>query len=90
MNEITANAAAVARIAPENLKAVSIKPVKPIFGAKPQKPIFILHTTDNRIVGKSIFYLEVPEIPGLCLQQADVKQQRYKYQDDFLQANQDK
>ena len=68
MNKIAPDASCVVRGIPENFKGISVKPVKSIFGAKPEKSFFILQATDGGVVGKSVLYLVMPEVIGLAIQ----------------------
>ena len=85
MNKITTDATRIIGVAAEYLKGITIKPVQPVFGAKPEKAFFILQAADNRIIGKTVFYLEMPEIPRLSTKGIGSKQQEGKYIEPVIQ-----
>ena len=75
MNKIAADTAFIIRIVPEYFKRVTIKPVESIFGAKPQKALFILDTAYSRIIRKTVFHLEMTEIVRLTQATGSYKKQ---------------
>ena len=79
MNKIAANAAAITWFCSEDFKTIPVKPVKPVFCSKPKKPFFILHTANNGVVRKPVFYLEMPEIIRLRCKQVAYEQGNSKY-----------
>ena len=62
MNKIIADAARLIRVGAEYFKRVTIKAVKAVFGAKPNESFFVLQAADDRVVGKPVLYLVMPEI----------------------------
>jgi len=57
----------------EKFEMIPVKSVEPVFCAEPKKTIFILRSAEDRAVGKTILYLEMPEVVGLrvCPEEAD-------------------
>ena len=85
MDEIAANAARIVGVAAEYFKGITVKAVEAILGAKPEKAFFILQAADNGIVGKPVFYLEMPEIIELPAAAMGGKQQEGKYESSGIQ-----
>ena len=85
MDEVAANAARIVGVAAEYFKGITVKAVEPILGAKPEKPLFILQAADNGIVGKPVFYLEMPEIIELAAAVMGRQQQEGEYAGSGIQ-----
>ena len=79
MNKIAAKTIAVCWVASKNFEAISIKPVQAIFGANPNKTLFILCTTDGSVVRQAILNLVVPEVIRLGLCNTKLYDKHYQY-----------
>jgi hypothetical protein len=64
--KIAANAFIITGMVAENFEPVAIKPVQPVFGAKPYKMTAILQQADYGIVAESVLYLVMAEVILLC------------------------
>jgi hypothetical protein len=47
-------------------KLVTIKAVQSILCTEPHKPIFVLRTTKNGVIGQAVLYLIMAKVIGLC------------------------
>jgi len=65
VDHVAAHGALAARMR-EQLEMVPVKSVEPCFCAEPEKAIFILCSAEDRAVGETVLYLEMPEVVGLC------------------------
>ena len=61
-NKVAANAGFFVGVIPEYLKCIAIKPIQAIFGTEPKETFFILDTTYDCIIRKTILDLEMAEI----------------------------
>lgn len=87
MYKVIAYAPGQVGLVSKNLKRVAVKPVEAVFGAKPQKAIFILQAADNRVVGEAILHLVVPEVVGLRAKAAAQREGNGKYKVFYGQEN---
>src|SRR5450631_1165254 len=61
-DEITSNADGIFGIMTEYFEAVSVEAVQAVDCSKPEKPVFILETASDTVVGQSAFHTVMFEI----------------------------